>query len=130
MNTFESKSQRKFWAIQSTVDIVDVETLHWIALATDMATWPQTQELFSTQTADRQTTANRIKQAGLAAGRVFFVVKRLTRSKYDSICSSLDCSLLRSARLFYDFYAFISTKSGKLGTSVCINRMPSYLFTS
>ena len=78
------------------------------------------------QTADRQTTANRIKQAGLAAGRVFFV-KRLTRTKYDSICSSLDCSLLRSARLFY---AFISTKSGKLGTSVCINRMPSYLFTS
>lgn len=33
-------------------------------------------------------------QARFAAGRVFFVVKRFTRSKYDSICSSLDCSLL------------------------------------
>lgn len=40
------------------------------------------------------------KQAGVSAGKVFLVVNRLTRSKYDSICSSLDCSLLEFLNVF------------------------------
>ena len=59
--TFESKSQRRFWAIHSNVDIVDVETLHrpqtWPHghMATHMAT-------DSGVVLNQLTGSNRIKQ--------------------------------------------------------------------